>query len=74
MFVVIDCPEPSYIDCLRDKNILNSQAAQNAKLHFMVHLLGPGVWSDPRYQQWMQQFDPQVFVIIIVSLPLKSDL
>ncbi|KAJ2743674.1 hypothetical protein GGI20_003565 [Coemansia sp. BCRC 34301] len=68
IFIVIDCPSPSYVSSL----ISNSQFApflsdseardegRQAQLVLIIHSLGPGVAADERYRAWVSKFPSQV--------------
>lgn len=61
-FLYIDCPDPSYLSSLTDKEIIKSDALEQSDMKLIVHVVGTGVWTDPGYQGWLKQFGREVYV------------
>ena len=69
MFFYVDCPDPSYIDSLLNVDVTSSQAGAS-KLHLIIHILGPRVWTDCRYQEWLKKYGSDIYVCFIFTYPL----
>lgn len=69
IFIVVDCPLPSYIDSLV-KNPMFARHQSSAKSEvdiafLVVHFTPSSVMEDPRYQKWMQEFFPSTYHLVI---------
>lgn len=61
--MIIDCPDPSYIEALISSKLLNVKIQlPEARLSFILHRVGRGVLEDGRYVQWMNSFDSEARV------------
>ncbi|GAA5814487.1 hypothetical protein MFLAVUS_007984 [Mucor flavus] len=59
VFVVVDCPNSSYIDGLISSKQFDTYLDPNGKykINVMIHHLGNNVIHDSRYKEWLRKFD-----------------
>lgn len=59
VFVVVDCPNSTYIDGLVNSKAFDKYLDPNGKLRInvMIHHLGNNVIHDDRYKKWLMKFD-----------------
>ncbi|CAO3589347.1 unnamed protein product [Absidia cylindrospora] len=58
IFMVVDCPEPAYIDGLITSPKFLPYQSETAAPKVIIHLIGDKVLDDPKYRQWMNKFSP----------------
>ncbi|KAJ3032438.1 hypothetical protein HDV00_007546 [Rhizophlyctis rosea] len=58
IFVILDCPNASYIDSVLDSQSLTDLQDSKSKdrVKYIVHILGDGVLEDERYVAWAKKF------------------
>ncbi|ORZ12300.1 beta-lactamase-like protein [Absidia repens] len=64
IFVVVDCPEPAYIDSLINSPEFLPYQSEAAAPKVIIHLIGDKVLDDIKYRQWMNKFSPETEHII----------
>ncbi|KAL0085632.1 beta-lactamase-like protein [Phycomyces blakesleeanus] len=66
IFMIIDCPDSSYIDNLVTSPEFSPYQAIGGSHtpNVMIHLLGPQVLEDARYREWIKTFDSNTEHII----------
>lgn len=59
VFVVVDCPNTSYIEGLINSKQFDPYLDPNgkSKINVMIHNLGNNVIRDTRYKEWLSKFD-----------------
>ncbi len=59
VFVVVDCPNASYIDGLINSKAFDPYLDPNnkSKINVIIHNLGNNVIHDKRYKEWLAKFD-----------------
>lgn len=59
VFVVVDCPNASYIDGLINSKEFDTylDPKGKSKINVMIHNLGNSVIHDTRYKEWLSKFD-----------------
>ncbi|KAG2206524.1 hypothetical protein INT47_008541 [Mucor saturninus] len=59
VFVIVDCPNTSYIDSLVNSDAFDKylDPEGKSKINVMIHHLGNNVIHDERYKKWLQRFD-----------------
>lgn len=70
VFVVVDCPNISYIDGLIKSDAFDKylDPKGESKINVMIHHLGNGVIHDARYKQWLSKFDVSTDVRLLKFL------
>lgn len=65
IFIIVDCPDKSYIDSLIQKDIWNDYYKTGEKnVQLMIHMVDENVLNDSRYVNWMHQFNENIQHII----------
>lgn len=68
VFVVVDCPDTTYIDGLVNSKQFDPYLDPNgkSKINVMIHNIGNNVINDTRYKEWLSKFDSTTDVRLIV--------
>lgn len=71
VFVVVDCPNTTYIDGLVNSKQFDPYLDPNgkSKINVMIHNIGHNVINDTRYKKWLAKFDTTTDV----RISFKSD-
>ncbi|KAG4306109.1 hypothetical protein PORY_000097 [Pneumocystis oryctolagi] len=65
IFMIVDCPDKSYIDSLIQRNVWNMYyKTGKKKVQLIIHMINEDVLNDSRYINWMNQFGENVQHII----------
>lgn len=60
IFIILDCPSPSYIpSLLKSEQYRKIQKSKENTPVCVIHMAGEGVLEDERYKEWMSEFPAQ---------------
>jgi len=56
IMLVVDCPSLSYLDSLKNNNVLHKYTTSEQNADIVIHLSRKDVCENPEYRKWIDKY------------------